>query len=371
VALVPESVKKLVAAGAEVGVEAGAGARAGFSDQDYEAAGAGVMVRSELLPEADILVCVNRPEEADFPALKSGAVIIGFLKPLDEPAALEPVIARKLTAFAVELVPRTTRAQSMDALSSMATIAGYKAMIIAAERLPRMFPLLMTAAGTVPPAKVLVLGAGVAGLQAIATAKRLGAVVSAYDVRPASADEVRSMGGTFVTIDLEAVEGAGGYARELSADRAVRQQELLAPYVADADVLVTTAAVPGRRAPVLVTAAMLAAMKPGGVVVDLAAESGGNVEGARPGEDLAVPVSGGSVRLVGMKDAASTMPVDASRLYAKNVANLLLLMTKDGAVTPDFDDEVVAGTCLTHAGEVRHGPTAQLLGESGIGGPAR
>jgi H+-translocating NAD(P) transhydrogenase subunit alpha len=221
---------------------------------------------------------------------------------------------------------------------------------------------------------VLVLGAGVAGLQAIATAKRLGAVVSAYDVRPASADEVRSMGGTFVNLDLEAVEGAGGYARELSADRAVRQQELLAPFVADADVLVTTAAVPGRRAPVLVTAGMLAGMKPGSVVVDLAAESGGNVEGARPGEDLEVRVTGGyggTVRLVGMKDAASTMPVDASRLYAKNVANLLLLMTKDGAVTPDFDDEVVAGTCLTHGGEVRHAPTAQLLAEPKVDGTAR
>src|SRR5436305_132336 len=219
----------------------------------------------------------------------------------------------------------------------------------------------MTAAGTVRPARVLVLGAGVAGLQAIATAKRLGAVVSAYDVRPASADEVRSMGATFVDLDLEAVEGAGGYARELSADRAVRQQELLAPHVAGADVLVTTASVPGRRAPVLVTSSMVARMKPGSVVVDLAAESGGNVEGVVAGEDLAVDVGGGTVRLVGMKDAASTMPVDASRLYAKNVTNLLLLMTKDGAVAPDLDDEVVAGACLTHAGEVRHAPTAELL----------
>jgi proton-translocating NAD(P)+ transhydrogenase subunit alpha len=254
----------------------------------------------------------------------------------------------------------------MDALTSQALIAGYRCVLEGAMRLPRFFPLFMTAAGTIPPAKVLVLGAGVAGLQAIATAKRLGAVVSAYDVRPASADEVRSMGGTFVNLDLEAVEGSGGYARELSADRAVRQREALAPYVAGADVLITTAAVPGRRAPLLVTTTMLAGMKPGSVVIDLAAESGGNVEGSVAGEDLAVDVPGGVVRLLGMKDAASTMPVDASRLYAKNVVNLLLLMTKDGSVVPDFDDEVVAGTCLTHAGEIRHTPTAELLTSRGI-----
>jgi NAD(P) transhydrogenase subunit alpha len=295
--------------------------------------------------------------------LAPGTITLGFCSPATELDGVRALAEAGVTSFAMELVPRISRAQSMDALTSQALVAGYRCVLEAATRLPRFFPLFMTAAGTVPPAKVLVLGAGVAGLQAIATAKRLGAVVSAYDVRPASADEVRSMGGTFVTLDLEAVEGAGGYARELSADRAVRQQELLAPHVADADVLITTAAVPGRRAPQLVTAGMLAGMKPGSVVVDLAAESGGNVEGAVPGEDLEVPVNGGTGRLVGMKDAPSTMPVDASRLYAKNVANLLLLMTKDGAVTPDFDDEVVAGTCLTHGGEVRHAPTAQLLTE--------
>ncbi len=215
VALVPESVKKLVTAGVQIGVEAGAGSRAGFSDKDYETAGAAIMGRTELLAEADILVSVNRPEEDDFNKLKKSAVIIGFLKPLDEPAALETIIARGLTAFAVELVPRTTRAQSMDALSSMATIAGYKAVIIAAERLPRMFPLLMTAAGTVPPAKVLVLGAGVAGLQAIATARRLGAVVEAYDVRAAAGQDVKSLGAKFLEVDLGGIEtqDAGGYAK--------------------------------------------------------------------------------------------------------------------------------------------------------------
>jgi NAD(P) transhydrogenase subunit alpha len=251
----------------------------------------------------------------------------------------------------------------MDALTSQALVAGYRCVLEAAMRSPRFFPLFMTAAGTVPPAKVLVLGAGVAGLQAIATARRLGAVVSAYDVRAASADEVRSMGGTFLTLDLETIEGAGGYAREQTAQRAARQQELLAPYIAECDVLITTAAVPGRSAPRLVTAAMAAAMKPGSVIVDLAAETGGNVEGSRPGEDVEIPVDQGSVQLLGLKDAASTMPVDASRLYARNVANLLLLMAKDGEVVPDFDDEVVAGACLTHDGVVRHEPTAALLGE--------
>ena len=251
VALVPESVKKLVAAGAEVGIEAGAGISAGFPDAEYEAAGAGVMSRSELLPEADVLACVNRPEPDDLAALKPGAVIIGFLKPLDEPAALEPVISRKLSAFAVELVPRTTRAQSMDALSSMATVAGYKAVLIAAERLPRMFPMLMTAAGTVPPAKVLVLGAGVAGLQAIATARRLGAVVEAYDVRAAAGQDVKSLGAKFLEVDLGGIEtqDAGGYAKELSPEALQRGRDMVAKRAAVSDVIITTAQVPGRKAP--------------------------------------------------------------------------------------------------------------------------
>ncbi|HVN11180.1 MAG TPA: Re/Si-specific NAD(P)(+) transhydrogenase subunit alpha [Kineosporiaceae bacterium] len=360
VALVPDVVPSLTRAGLAVAVQARAGVHALAPDQAYRAAGADVV---DTVDAADVDVLLHvRPLRTDVIAkLKPGAVTIGFCAPSTELEAVRVLAQAQVTAFAMELVPRISRAQSMDALSSQALVAGYRCVLEAAMRLPRFFPLFMTAAGTVPPAKVLVLGAGVAGLQAIATAKRLGAVVSAYDVRPASADEVRSMGGTFVHLDLEAVEGAGGYARELSADRAVRQQELLAPYIADADVLITTAAVPGRRAPLLVTTGMLTAMKPGSVVVDLAAESGGNVEGTVAGDDLVVDVPEGAVRLVGMKDAASTMPVDASRLYAKNVTNLLLLMTKDGVVTPDFDDEVVAGTCLTKAGEVRHAPTAALL----------
>jgi NAD(P) transhydrogenase subunit alpha len=370
VAVLPDVVPSLTKAGLTVAVQRDAGVHALAPDEAYAAAGAEIVDAVD--PDAvDVLLHVRPLPPAFAARLRPGTITLGFCAPSTELDGVRALAAAGVTSFAMELVPRISRAQSMDALTSQALVAGYRCVLEAATRLPRFFPLFMTAAGTVPPAKVLVLGAGVAGLQAIATAKRLGAVVSAYDVRPASADEVRSMGGSFVNLDLEAVEGAGGYARELSADRAVRQQELLAPYVADADVLVTTAAVPGRRAPVLVTAAMLAGMKPGSVVVDLAAESGGNVEGARPGEDLEVPVPAGSVRLVGMKDAASTMPVDASRLYAKNVANLLLLMTKDGAVTPDFDDEVVAGTCLTHAGEVRHAPTAQLLTEPQVRGAAR
>jgi len=370
VAVLPDVVPSMTKAGLSVAVQRGAGIHALAPDEAYTAAGAAVVDTMDA-DAVDVLLHVRPLIPAVAARLRPGTITLGFCAPSTELDGVRALAAAGVTSFAMELVPRISRAQSMDALTSQALVAGYRCVLEAAMRLPRFFPLFMTAAGTVPPAKVLVLGAGVAGLQAIATAKRLGAVVSAYDVRPSSADEVRSMGGTFVNLDLEAVEGSGGYARELSADRAVRQQELLAPYVADADVLVTTAAVPGRRAPVLVTAAMLAGMKPGSVVVDLAAESGGNVEGARPGEDLEVPVAAGVVRLLGMKDAASTMPVDASRLYAKNVANLLLLMTKDGAVTPDFDDEVVAGTCLTHAGEVRHAPTAQLLAEPQIGGAAR
>ena len=285
VALLPDVVPSLVRAGLEVVVQRHAGLHALATDEAYTSAGAAV-VESVDAADVDVLLHVRplRPEVV--PKLKPGAITLGFCSPSTELATVSALAQAQVTAFAMELVPRISRAQSMDALTSQALVAGYRCVLEAAMRLPRFFPLFMTAAGTIPPAKVLVLGAGVAGLQAIATAKRLGAVVSAYDVRPASADEVRSMGATFVDLDLEAVEGAGGYARELSADRAVRQQELLAPHVAGADVLVTTASVPGRRAPVLVTSSMVARMKPGSVVVDLAAESGGNVEGVVAGEDL-------------------------------------------------------------------------------------
>jgi H+-translocating NAD(P) transhydrogenase subunit alpha len=362
VAILPDTVPLYTRAGLQVTVQSRAGSHALAPDDAYRAAGADVVDAVEA-SSVDVLLHVRPLSPQAVGKLRPGSITIGFCMPSVELDTVRALRDARITSFAVELVPRISRAQSMDALTSQALVAGYRCVLEGAMRLPRFFPLFMTAAGPVPPAKVLVLGAGVAGLQAIATAKRLGAVVSAYDVRAASADEVRSMGGTFITLDLETSEGAGGYAKEQSADRAARQQELLAPHVADSDVLITTAAVPGRAAPRLVTAAMVAGMKPGSVVVDLAAETGGNVEGSLPGEDLEVPVAGGVARVLGMKDAASTMPADASRLYAKNLANLLLLMTKDGEVVPDFDDEVVAGTCLTHDGEVRHAPTAGLLGE--------
>ncbi len=371
VALLPDTVTALTRAGLEVVVQAGAGRHAQVADAAYAAAGAQV-VETVDAGSVDVLLHVRPLPAAVVRRLRPGTVTVGFCSPSAEPDTVRALRDGEISAFAMELVPRISRAQSMDALSSQALVAGYRAVLEAATRLPRFFPLFMTAAGTVPPASVLVLGAGVAGLQAIATARRLGAVVSAYDVRPSSADEVRSMGATFVELDLESLEGSGGYAREMSQDRAERQRALLAPHVAAADVLVTTAAVPGRPAPLLVTAATVASMRSGSVVVDLAAESGGNVEGSVPGEDVLVPRADGqgSVTLVGLQDAASALAVDASRLYAKNVANLLLLMTKDGHVLPDFDDEVVAGACLTHAGAVRHGPTAELLTGLEAGPPA-
>lgn len=362
VAATPETVRQLGGLGLEVVVEAGAGESSGHSDASYREAGAQVSADLEL-SALDVLAHVRPLDPVTVGRLRRGAVTVGLASPASELATVRALADLGVTAFALELVPRISRAQSMDALTSQALIAGYRCVLEAAMRLPRLFPLSMTAAGTIPPARVLVLGAGVAGLQAIATAKRLGARVSANDVRAASADEVRSMGGTFVSLDLDAADASGGYARELGADRAELQRRLLAPHVADADVLITTAAIPGRPAPRLVTAEAVAAMRPDSVIVDLAAESGGNVEGAVAGEDVRVPVPGGHVTIVGMRDAASTMPADASRLFAKNVANLIELLTVDGEIRPDFDDEVVAGACLTHDGAVRHPQTAAALAE--------
>ena len=360
VALVPESVKKLVAAGVEIGIETGAGQRAGFSDKDYEAAGASVMSRSDLLPEADILVGVNRPEEDDFSRLKKGAVIIGFLKPLDEPAALETVIARGLTAFAVELVPRTTRAQSMDALSSMATIAGYKAVIIAAERLPRMFPLLMTAAGTVPPAKVLVLGAGVAGLQAIATARRLGAVVEAYDVRAAAGQDVKSLGAKFLEVDLGGIEtqDAGGYAKELSPEALQRGRDMVAKHAATSDVVITTAQVPGRKAPLMLTEESVNNMKTGAIIIDLAATTGGNVAGTKAGEE----VQHNGVTILGPLNLPGSVPFHASQLYSRNLTSFIALLHDKGTLKIDMNDDILKGACVTYQGNNVHPKVAAALG---------
>ncbi|MFJ4030341.1 NAD(P) transhydrogenase subunit alpha [Paenarthrobacter sp. NPDC089989] len=362
VAATPETVKQLVALGLAVEVESGAGAASGHSDDDYRAAGA-TLVPSLDLGTLDIYCHVRPLDPTTAGALRRGTVTVGLGSPSSELPTVRALATGGITSFALELVPRISRAQSMDALTSQALVAGYRCVLEAAMRLPRFFPLYMTAAGTIPPARVLVLGAGVAGLQAIGTAKRLGARVSANDIRPASADEVASMGGTFIKLDLETAEASGGYARELSADRGALQRALLTPHVAQADVLITTAAVPGRRAPMLVSRDMVQGMRAGSVVVDLAAESGGNVEGVIPGQDLHIPTADGqgTITLVGLKDPASAMPADASRLYAKNVANLIALMTKDGVVAPDFSDEVVAGTCLTHDGVIRHAPTADAL----------
>lgn len=363
VAATPETVEQLTKLGLEVVVEKGAGVESGISDAAYKHAGA-TIAPTLALGKLDVLLHVRPLSETTAKALRKGAVTIGMASPSTELPTVTALAKSGVTSFALELIPRISRAQSMDALSSQALVGGYRAVIEAIARYPRFFPLYMTAAGTIPPAKVLVLGAGVAGLQAIGTAKRLGARVSANDIRAASADEVRSMGGTFINLDLDAAaEGAGGYAKELAEDRAKRQRELLAPHIASSDVLITTAAIPGRAAPLLVTTDMVKGMRAGSVVIDLAAESGGNVEGVIAGKDTPVPVDGGTVTLVGLKDAPSAIPSDASRLYAKNVANLLALMTADGTVAPDYTDEVVSGACLTRDGTIVHEPTANALAE--------
>ena len=348
VACVPDAVTKLTAAGLAVSVESGAGVAAGYVDADYTAAGAQLCDRGAIA-DADVVLSVQPLPVADAGSLHEGVVVLSFLQPAAEPELVKVFADRRASVLSLDRLPRISRAQSMDALSSQSLVAGYRAALVAAEKLPRFFPLLMTAAGTVPPAKVLVLGAGVAGLQAIATARRLGAVVSAYDVRTAAADEVKSLGASFVSLDLEALEGAGGYAREMTEDRAAKQRELLTPYMAAADVVITTAAVPGRTAPMLVDTAMVEAMRPGTVIVDIAADSGGNCELSRAGEE----VLHNGVLIWGGRNVPSGMPYDASRLYARNLANLLLLMTKDGNVVPDLDDEIVAGCLVVHAGEVR------------------
>jgi NAD(P) transhydrogenase subunit alpha len=360
VAMVPELVGKLTGLGYDVAVEPDAGKHALLSDEEYTEAGA--TVDADAVPSADVVVSVQ-PLGADVVRrLKRGAATVSFLPVNQELSLVADLRDVGVTSFAMELVPRISRAQSMDALSSQALVAGYRCAVVAAGMLRRFFPLNMTAAGTVQPADIVVLGAGVAGLQAIATCKRLGAVVKAYDVRAAAAEEIRSMGAKAIELELETLEGAGGYAREMTEDRAARQMELLAPYVAEADALITTAAVPGRTAPRLVTAAMVEAMKPGSVVVDLAAETGGNVEGVVAGEVVRI----GNASVWGGKNVPASMPGPASKLYAQNVVNLLTLMTSkaegdQGVFAPDFEDEIVAGACVTHDGAIRHEPTREAI----------
>ena len=352
VALVPESVKKLIGLKAAVAVESGAGNDAA-SDADYEAAGATVASdRPALLASTDVLIAVNRPPNEDLAHLKKGAVVIGFLRPLDEPEELRPMMELGLTAFSVELIPRTTRAQAMDALSSMATIVGYKAVVLAADRVPRMFPMLTTAAGTVPPAKVLVLGAGVAGLQAIATARRLGAVVEGFDVRAAAGEAVRSLGAKFLEIDMggQSGEGAGGYAKEVTEEVMDRSRELIAKQAKQTDCIVTSAAIPGRKAPILITAEAVRHMKRGSVIVDLSGATGGNCALSQPG--ATIEVSG--VTIMCPLNLAATVPVHASQLYSRNVTAFLSPMIQDGELSLDFNDDIVGPSCAVHQGEAKH-----------------
>ena len=361
VALMPESVRKLTALKASVAIESGAGTYAARSDENYVEAGAIISSdRNALLEGAGVLVTVNRPSAEDFSRMKQGAVVVGFLRPLDEAPALKPALTQGLTTFAMELVPRITRAQSMDALSSMATVAGYKAVVMAADLLPRMFPLLMTAAGTVPPAKVLVLGAGVAGLQAIATARRLGAVVEAYDVRAAAGEQVRSLGATFLEVDLGGLntEDAGGYAVELTEEALERGRLLIAEHAKTNDVVITTAQVPGRRAPLLVTEAAVAGMKHGSIIIDLAGSTGGNCALSKP--DESVDVNG--VTIMAPLNLPASVPVHASQLYSRNITAFLTPLIKDGELHLDMNDDVVGPSCVTHQGEWKNQRVASAAG---------
>jgi len=353
VALVPETVARVRKAGARVVVERGAGDLAGFPDAAYLDAGAEVEGdRPALLAAADVLLCVREPAESDAAQLPAGAIVLGFLRPARNEALFAALGARGAGGFALERLPRTSRAQKMDALSSMATVAGYRAVLIAAARLPRFFPLLMTAAGTIPPARAFVLGAGVAGLTAIATARRLGAVVEAFDVRPAVREEVESLGATFVQapphapapnpIDEELGGGSGAYAKELSAAEEALERALLAKHVAQSDVVITTANVPDRKAPVLVTAEMVAAMRPGSVIVDLAAESGGNCALTRAGEDVLAH----GVHVLGPVNLPAGLPGHASQMLSRNLSALLLHLVKDGALNLDWSDDITAGACV-------------------------
>lgn len=365
VALVPDTVSGLIAEGWSVTVEAGAGEGAHVADAAFRSAGADIAARAaDVLPAIDVLAAVGPPEPATVRRLRPGAMVVGLLAPAAEPDLTRALRDAGLTAFALDQVPRISRAQAMDALSSQALVAGYRAVLVAADRLPRFFPLFMTAAGTVPPARVLVLGAGVAGLQAIATARRLGAVVEAYDVRAAAAEEVRSLGASFVELDLETQEGGGGYARAQSADFLDRQRALIGDHVADADVVITTAAIPGRPAPRLVDRAMVERMRAGSVVVDLAAESGGNCELSRAGAEI----RHGDVLVWGAANIFSQLPSHASKLYAANVAALLRLVGVGGE--PDLADEILRGCCVVHAGEVRLPAAREALGEPAEAGAA-
>lgn len=359
VALVPAAVSTLTKAAMEVVVEGGAGAGALISDEAFEARGARIEpARQRLLSQADVVLMVRGPgfhpgfPSVDLDALRPGTTLIAFMEPLAEPETMMALARRNLTLFAMELMPRTTRAQSMDAISSMATIAGYKAVLLAANALPKLFPMLMTAAGTITPARVLVVGVGVAGLQAIATARRLGAVVEAYDIRPVVKEQVQSLGAKFVELELESREphDAGGYATAQSEDFYRRQQELLARHVQNSDVVITTAAVPGKRAPTLIAEEVVAGMRPGSVIVDLGAEKGGNCAVTRPGETTVHK----GVTVIGPLRPAAELAVHASQMYARNISTFLLHLVKDGSLNLDLEDEIIRGTLVAHRGNLVH-----------------
>lgn len=357
VALVPAVITNLAKAGFQVVVEAGAGEQAGYPDAFYLDKGAKILPdRASVFSGADIVTQVlcygpnHVAGKADLPLLRRGQILIGFLQPLDSPEILQQIAQTGVTSFAVELMPRTTRAQSMDALSSMATIAGYKAVLIAADTLPRLFPMMTTAAGTVTPARVLIIGVGVAGLQAIATARRLGAVVSAYDMRPAAKEQVQSLGGRFVELPIEATnaQDARGYGTAQDETFYAKQRELLGRVIAESDVVITTALVPGKKAPVLVTADMVKGMVPGSVIFDLAAERGGNCELTRPGETIEAH----GVTIIGRTNVASEVPYHASQMYARNLTSFLLNLVKDGEIRPASEDDIIRETLLTRDGEI-------------------
>ncbi|MEM7352483.1 MAG: Re/Si-specific NAD(P)(+) transhydrogenase subunit alpha [Acidobacteriota bacterium] len=363
VAATPESVKKMVGAGLDVTVEAGAGAGAHIADERYESVGASLTSdRTAAFTEADVVLLVVAPESADLESVRADALVVGLLAPLQNLDLVRQLASSKVNSLAMELVPRISRAQSMDALSSQASIAGYKAVLLAAERLGKYFPLLMTAAGTIPPAKVVVMGAGVAGLQAVATAKRLGAVVEVSDIRDVVKEQVESLGGKFIPLpELEAGEGEGGYAREMTPEFLAEQRKIVTQHIQAADVVICTALVPGKKAPTLVTAEMVEGMKSGAVIVDLAVEQGGNCELSKSGEEV---VAGG-VLILGPSNLPAETPVDASQLYARNVWALLETLLDEGALKLDTEDEVVDGALLTHGGEVHNAFTRKALeGES-------
>ena len=351
VALVPEAIGRLAKAGATVVIERGAGEGAGLPDAAYEAAGATLGGATDVWG-ADLVLKVQRPTPAEVAGLRSGGYLLSYLNPSG--GELDALAGRRITAFALELVPRTTLAQAIDTLSSQATLAGYKAVLLGAAELPRILPRLTTAAGTLAPAKVFVVGAGVAGLQAIATARRLGGVVSGFDVRAAAREQIASLGATPIGGDLPTAEGSGGYAKELAEEQARQVEALLAGHLPSQDLVITTAQVPGRPAPRLITEAMLRSMKPGAVIVDLAAETGGNCAGTRAGETVTV----GGVRLLGPVNLPATLPLHASQMFSRNVSTFVLRFLKDGAFAPSLDDEIAGPMCVTHDGQLRTGRSA-------------